>query len=446
MSMEVGSATSDATSKRKLQIVVCLALLFAVVQFVGGLLSGSLAILADAVHMLSDLTGFIVALAALLLAGRPASVKFTYGLHRAEVLGAVLSISIMYILTGVLVSEAVERLQHPARVDSLIMLVTAAVGIFFNIVLVLVLGGDGHDHSHGHSHGHGHTRDDGHRAQHDHGHGHAHIDDHGAGHDHGADHGVAACAHDHAHDHQPASRHGGGRVGDVKTESQAHNRHDARAAVEPVAAATAAAAATVAVSETPAPLQKSLAVRAAMAHALGDLLQSVGLLAAATLIYSLEDRWLDEDGLSYWLRVDPICTLLFAVLVVLATWQTAKDCVLVLMCAVPPGIDARSIYMQLRAIPGIVDVRCARARARPCAARWLPPVVTSYHSHGHCLPDLRRPGPPGDGTLGTDTGLAYSLGANPACGARRCTTCTSLPSRQTRTTCLRTSSGMPLRT
>jgi Co/Zn/Cd efflux system component len=70
-------AADHAASKRKLQIAVVLATVFTVAQFTGGVLSGSLAILADAVHMLTDLAGFMVALSALALSGRPASAKFT---------------------------------------------------------------------------------------------------------------------------------------------------------------------------------------------------------------------------------------------------------------------------------------------------------------------------------------------------------------------------------
>jgi zinc transporter 2 len=56
--------------------------------------------------------------------------------------------------------------------------------------------------------------------------------------------------------------------------------------------------------------EKNLAVRAAMAHVIGDLLQSIGVCIAAALIWAFHGRWLDRNGVSYWYRADPICIIL----------------------------------------------------------------------------------------------------------------------------------------
>mmetsp|Transcript_4729 Transcript_4729/g.13903 ORF Transcript_4729/g.13903 Transcript_4729/m.13903 type:complete len:235 (+) Transcript_4729:237-941(+) len=100
----------------------------------------------------------------------------------------------------------------------------------------------------------------------------------------------------------------------------------------------------------------SVAVRAAMAHVIGDLLQSIGVVVAAVLIYFLHDRWPDKHGLSYWYRVDPICTLLFAVLVMASTYDTIKDCTMVLMCAAPGHIDPSRVHAALLRIRGVEEV------------------------------------------------------------------------------------------
>ncbi|CAB3986476.1 Zinc transporter 2 [Paramuricea clavata] len=126
---------------------------------IGGYLANSLAIITDAAHLLSDFASFLISLLAIWFATRPSTSKLSYGWHRAEVMGAILSVLIIWVLTGVLVHQAVERIitgEHHVNAD--IMLIVAACGVGVNIVMGLVLGhghshGGGHDHgSHGHSH------------------------------------------------------------------------------------------------------------------------------------------------------------------------------------------------------------------------------------------------------------------------------------------------------
>ena len=97
-------------------------------------------------------------------------------------------------------------------------------------------------------------------------------------------------------------------------------------------------------------------MRAALAHVIGDVLQSLGVCLSAALIWAFNDRWLDENGISYWYRSDPICTFLFSILVLWSTTGTIKEAVHVLMAGVPRGVDPSAVLAQLYAIPTVVEV------------------------------------------------------------------------------------------
>ena len=145
-----------ASVKRKLIIGASLCFLFMLVEIVGGLVAHSIAIISDAAHMLSDVAGFLVGAMSLFLTSRAHDARYSFGYHRAEVLGAIASILIVWLMTGMLVYEAVKRMIIPEIVDGRIMFLVSVIGLVMNGVLMLVLGHDGHSHGgHGHSHGHG---------------------------------------------------------------------------------------------------------------------------------------------------------------------------------------------------------------------------------------------------------------------------------------------------
>ncbi|VDN40710.1 unnamed protein product [Gongylonema pulchrum] len=129
---------------------------FIVVEFTGGVLAHSLAIMTDAGHMLSDLLSFIISIIAIRLARSPANYRLSFGFDRAEVLGAMVSIVIIWILTTVLVMSAVQRIvSGDLDVDTNTMIVTAGAGVCFNVIMGIVLRYCRHPHSQqpvGHSH------------------------------------------------------------------------------------------------------------------------------------------------------------------------------------------------------------------------------------------------------------------------------------------------------
>ena len=131
--------TGTTAHRGRLGLVLAITGLVFVLEVIGGLLSGSLALLADAGHMLTDATGLVLALVGANLATRAASVRRTYGMQRAEVLAA---LSNALLLVGVAVwvgIQAVERLRQPSEVDVNLMLAVAVVGVLANAAGLVLL-------------------------------------------------------------------------------------------------------------------------------------------------------------------------------------------------------------------------------------------------------------------------------------------------------------------
>jgi len=149
----------DKKARRKLIVASVLCLLFMVGEIVGGLLSNSLAIATDAAHLLTDFASFMISLFAIWLAGRPKSQKMSFGWHRAEVLGAIVSVLMIWVVTGILVYMAFIRiLTRDFEIKAEVMLITSGLGVLVNIVMGASLHQHGHSHGGGgvghHSHGH----------------------------------------------------------------------------------------------------------------------------------------------------------------------------------------------------------------------------------------------------------------------------------------------------
>ncbi len=146
--MEAGHSHSHGTAtgrhRRRLVAVLVLTLAVVAVQVVGGLVSGSLALLADAGHMLTDATGVAIALTAAALATRPATKARTYGLQRAEILAAMANALLLAGLAVWVIAEAVQRWDEPPEVATGVMLAAAVAGAVANLVSLLILrGGQG---------------------------------------------------------------------------------------------------------------------------------------------------------------------------------------------------------------------------------------------------------------------------------------------------------------
>ncbi|WP_296147520.1 cation diffusion facilitator family transporter [uncultured Corynebacterium sp.] len=108
-------------------------------ELVGGWLSGSMALMADAMHMLSDATGLIIALVAVAVGRKPVSRYATFGYRRAEVLAAAFNAVMVAAISVWIVVEAVQRIGSPEEVQTRAMIIVAVVGLIANVVSALVL-------------------------------------------------------------------------------------------------------------------------------------------------------------------------------------------------------------------------------------------------------------------------------------------------------------------
>lgn len=206
---------------------------YALIELAGGLWSGSLALASDAGHMFSDSAALALAAGAAWLARRPPGLKHSYGLARAEVIGAMLNGLLMLVIIVVLVVEAVQRLLDPRPVMALAVMGIAAVGLVLNAGVAFLLS-RGHD---------------------------------------------------------------------------------------------------------------SLNVRGALVHVIGDLLSSIAALIAGAVIYA-----------TGWLLIDPILSIVIALLILVTTLRLLRDTLHVLMEGVPAAVNLAEIGRALAALRGVSSV------------------------------------------------------------------------------------------
>ena len=128
-----GHGVGRTADRRWLAAALALILTFMAAEFVVGLLAGSLALISDAAHMLTDAAAIGLALVAIRLAARPAQGGYTYGLRRAEILSAQANGITLLLLAAWFCYEGVRRLIEPSAVAGGLVLVTALVGIVVNI-------------------------------------------------------------------------------------------------------------------------------------------------------------------------------------------------------------------------------------------------------------------------------------------------------------------------
>jgi cation diffusion facilitator family transporter len=185
----------NRAGERRTWIVVAITAATMVAEIVGGIVTGSMALLADGWHMATHVAALSIAGVAYALARRwSGDERFAFGTWKIEVLGAFTSAVLLGVVALAMAWESLQRFVRPEEVQFGPALVVAVVGLVVNLASAGVLHG-AHGHSHGHDHPRGHGHDHGHGHGHDHAHGHSH------GHDHDHDH-----SHGHGHDHARPAR------------------------------------------------------------------------------------------------------------------------------------------------------------------------------------------------------------------------------------------------
>ena len=137
-----GLMSQHANTGRKLIATVALNVVITAVEVAGGLISGSLALVSDALHNLSDAAAALVSWLALKIGRQPRTLRRTFGTRRAEILAALLNASVLVGISLYLFVEVVRRLSHPQTIDGPLMLVVAVVGLLANGAAVLLLHGE----------------------------------------------------------------------------------------------------------------------------------------------------------------------------------------------------------------------------------------------------------------------------------------------------------------
>ncbi|ETM45969.1 hypothetical protein L914_09091 [Phytophthora nicotianae] len=334
---------SAQRAQRKLQLACVCSVFFMIAEVVGGFLAGSLAIMADAAHLLSDVAAFCISLFAIWMSTRPATNRLSFGFQRTEVIGAVTSVLVLWVLTGVLVYAAVIRFieclkpNPTAYVDGKLMFIVACIGLLVNLVLMQILG---HGHSHrGGAHGHSHNG----AGSHGHSHGHGHSD---------KEHDHVDEIHDHTHDIELLdidSSDNGGIYHSLSPQSHGHSHGERRSHRHDHGHVKQSSGTDLEAGQGKSKTKKSmenLNIRSAYIHALGDFIQSIGVCIAGGII------WLKPE----WQIADPIATFIFSILVLFTTVGIVRDSVHILMEGSPEGIDTKEIELGLRGCWSVVGV------------------------------------------------------------------------------------------
>ncbi|WP_080777977.1 cation diffusion facilitator family transporter [Chryseobacterium phocaeense] len=132
--------TSPASRhKKNLLLVLCLSGTYMIAEVIGGIVTQSLALLADAAHMLTDVVGLFLAFIAIKIGERKADPGKTFGYYRTEILAAVINAVILLGISIYVLYEAYQRFQDPPAIQSKTMLIVAGIGLVVNIIGMMIL-------------------------------------------------------------------------------------------------------------------------------------------------------------------------------------------------------------------------------------------------------------------------------------------------------------------
>lgn len=130
---------SHSANKKTLIISLIIITAYMAIEVIGGILTNSLALLADAGHMLSDAVSLFIALMAFKFSNRVADYGKTYGYKRFEILAAVINGATLILISGYIIYEAIERFKYPPEIQSSGMLIVAFVGLLINVLVAWIM-------------------------------------------------------------------------------------------------------------------------------------------------------------------------------------------------------------------------------------------------------------------------------------------------------------------
>ncbi|KAH8740475.1 cation diffusion facilitator like membrane protein transporter [Cryptosporidium ryanae] len=337
---------SSMSVEKRLICAIIFCLIFTAVELTVGLISHSLALLSDASHLISDLCSYFISLFGIYLSKKKATKTMSFGYNRAEILGALLSILLIWIMTLILVYEAIQRMVVPVDVDGFSMFITALFGTLSNLFIGLVL----------------------------------------SVHTHGIEPiGTANCGHGHSHNHHNHENEVGDKYNkyinfysspDLRKEGNNSeiqevtdlphspllerkiikyseddndgicNENTAKDNINGNAVLEKKMNHSNREKTNICNPQNSLALWSAYIHVLGDVLQNIGVMIAGIFI------WYNPK----FVIADPLCTILFSFFVLGTTFRILKDSTNVLMEGTPIGIDCVAIQEDFLKLYSVLEV------------------------------------------------------------------------------------------
>lgn len=282
-------------SETKLCALIIFYLIAMVVEIVGGVKANSLAVMTDAAHLAMDVAGFSISLFAVWASGWEATSHYSFGFHRLEVLGALISMQLIWLVSACLIYEALYRMVHKcAEVNGALMFGVAAFGFIINLIVIICLG---HDHAH-------HVCGD-------------------KDHDHDNHH-----HHNHHHHHH-------------------HHRRHHQVEVETIGLVAEGDRNSNNLVSSPAKMKiLNINLQGAYLHVMADLIQSVGVMIAGAFM------WLRPD----WCVVDLVCTFIFSAFSVATTIPMIRNVFGILMERTPSEIDVGRLERDIKCIHGVQTI------------------------------------------------------------------------------------------
>ena len=337
------------SKKIRISLLLALDTVFAIIELTTGYMVHSLALVADSFHMFNDILSLIVALWAVTVSDSGSSPTFSYGLQRAEVLGALINAVFLLALCVTIILEAIERFINPPEISNpVLILVVGILGLLSNIVGLFLF------HEHGHSHGGS--------SESEHSHEHSHHDverqplsmsqmlpeaiiareehrlmsqnvSYGATGSHNHSHGNSDTAPSSENDvvasnvHEPHSHSHDTIPNDLETDHNEH--HHAKPKVQ--AAPT-----------------RSMNMEGVFLHVLGDALGNVGVIITALFIWKT----------NYWWRFysDPMVSLFITAIIFSTAIPLCIRASKVLLQATPSSINGAEVAEDIMSLPGVEDI------------------------------------------------------------------------------------------
>ncbi|CAF2445935.1 unnamed protein product [Rotaria sp. Silwood2] len=355
------------TKTFRLLSMLSLTFTYFIIELVVGQITNSVALVADAFHMLSDVISLVIAIVAVRMSKR-SSLKNTYGWVRAEVVGANINTVFLLALCLTIVFDAIKRFIQPEPIEKVnLLLIVGSIGLGINIIgLFLFQGFHGHSHgggSHGHSHkksshGHSHKKSShGHSNEND-SHGHSHEND-SHGHSHEND------LHEHSHENNSNDQTDRNSRENVEINdfpeleeiSNKFDRHSTRALQEAIAECVQQnneQSETVIEmddnnngdSSTSKPKNKgSMNMHGVFLHVLADALGSVVVIISALIIKFVPNP---SDDKKHWtIYVDPTLSVIIIIIITISTVPLFRETSYILLQVIPKHLEIDTLKRQL---------------------------------------------------------------------------------------------------